>query len=565
MNSLTKRWLSLITAISVLTVMCFSGIGTAKVQAADSSAAETPAVIITGTAVTGGSEYTADNIDKEKAYTLKELQEIAGADSDAAADNQYLYSALNTRDTKSIYKAEGVRVNAVLGEAGVPLSAADTNKVTFTAGDGYDVVFDSARENPGTIEKPSPTDKFTNERFYFPNIALENEADGAVSVPSIIAWAEGGEKGSTAVPAETEPYGSDSVRLIVGQLNPKDYNNPLWNGDTKNLIITIGEDMGKVITINGKEYSRASFMAQGSVTASYTYNTKSGEVTDFVKGVPLEQFLSAYDDDDLVKLTAADGYQMEPLTKAQIVEGNYVLAYEKGETADTMKGILETDKEGKGLKGYFTLYGGEKPAKLIDSVSAEAVQEPATAPAAPKTAKATKVNYNTAKVTWSKVSDADGYKIYRSDKTSAVKTIAGAGTLSWTNTGLKTGKSYTYKVKAYKNDGDKVLLSEKSAVTKSVKPALNKPGISGISKGKGYAAVKWTKTAGANGYQLYRATSKTGKYTCIKTATKGTTVTYKNTKLKKGKKYYYKVRAYRTVDGKKVHSAYSAVKYITAK
>jgi len=42
-------------------------------------------------------------------------------------------------------------------------------------------------------------------------------------------------------------------------------------------------------------------------------------------------------------------------------------------------------------------------------------------------------------------------------------------------------------------------------------------------------------------------------------------VSYINTKLKKNKKYYYKVRAYRTVKGKKVYGAFSSKKSILIK
>ena len=42
-------------------------------------------------------------------------------------------------------------------------------------------------------------------------------------------------------------------------------------------------------------------------------------------------------------------------------------------------------------------------------------------------------------------------------------------------------------------------------------------------------------------------------------------VSYTNTKLKKNKKYYYKVRAYRTAKGKKVYGAFSSKKSILIK
>ncbi|MDO4460425.1 MAG: hypothetical protein Q4C42_10195, partial [Clostridia bacterium] len=61
-----------------------------------------------------------------------------------------------------------------------------------------------------------------------------------------------------------------------------------------------------------------------------------------------------------------------------------------------------------------------------------------------------------------------------------------------------------------------------------------------------------------------RATSKTGTYSLIKTVSAGSTY-YKNTGLTKGKTYYYKVRAYKTIGSTKVYSAYTAVKYATVK
>ena len=51
----------------------------------------------------------------------------------------------------------------------------------------------------------------------------------------------------------------------------------------------------------------------------------------------------------------------------------------------------------------------------------------------------------------------------------------------------------------------------------------------------------------------------------VKTIKKGATVSWKNTKLKKGKKYYYKVKAYRVVNKKNVYSSYSSLKYTRAK
>ena len=51
----------------------------------------------------------------------------------------------------------------------------------------------------------------------------------------------------------------------------------------------------------------------------------------------------------------------------------------------------------------------------------------------------------------------------------------------------------------------------------------------------------------------------------MKTIKKGSTVSYKNKKLKKGKKYYYKIKAYRVVDKKNVYSSFSSSRYAKVK
>ncbi|MCI7619980.1 MAG: fibronectin type III domain-containing protein [Firmicutes bacterium] len=75
--------------------------------------------------------------------------------------------------------------------------------------------------------------------------------------------------------------------------------------------------------------------------------------------------------------------------------------------------------------------------------------------------------------------------------------------------------------------------------------------------------LTWKKVSGADGYEIYRKTGASGTYTKIKTVTSGSTLTYKNTSLTAGKKYYYKVRAYDKQGSKTVRGKYSAGKSVT--
>lgn len=176
------------------------------------------------------------------------------------------------------------------------------------------------------------------------------------------------------------------------------------------------------------------------------------------------------------------------------------------------------------------------------------------------------------KISWDKVSGASGYYVYKStSKNSGYlgAKITSGSTTSITKTGLIAGKTYYYYVVAFRNiDGkDYPLYSDNSdKVSKKLKPPT--PSIKVSSTTKKVATVKWSKIANVNGYEVVRATSKTGTYKKVKTYTKNSstsTVTFNNTKLKSGKTYYYKVRSYKTVNGTKVYSSYSSTKSIKVK
>ncbi len=88
------------------------------------------------------------------------------------------------------------------------------------------------------------------------------------------------------------------------------------------------------------------------------------------------------------------------------------------------------------------------------------------------------------------------------------------------------------------------------------------PKISSVKNtAKSKATVKWGKVADASGYELqYGLKSSFSGAKTVK-ITKVSTVSKVISKLKKGKTYYFRIRAYQTQeDGKKLYSAYSAPK-----
>ena len=99
--------------------------------------------------------------------------------------------------------------------------------------------------------------------------------------------------------------------------------------------------------------------------------------------------------------------------------------------------------------------------------------------------------------------------------------------------------------------------------------AVSKPKSAKIKKvkaAKKAVSVEWKKVSGVKGYQVQVATDKKfkkNKKTTTVKKQKTTKVTIK--KLKAKKKYYVRIRTYKTVNGKKVYSSWSKVKTIKTK
>lgn len=100
--------------------------------------------------------------------------------------------------------------------------------------------------------------------------------------------------------------------------------------------------------------------------------------------------------------------------------------------------------------------------------------------------------------------------------------------------------------------------------TETVKP--KKTSIKKLSKGKKKFTVTWAKVSGVKGYQIqYSSDKKFKKNNKSVTVTKQKTTKASVKKLKSKKKYYVRVRTYKTVNGKKIYSSWSKVKSVKTK
>ncbi len=178
---------------------------------------------------------------------------------------------------------------------------------------------------------------------------------------------------------------------------------------------------------------------------------------------------------------------------------------------------------------------------------------------------------------WNEIGGSHGYQIWRIDSEGnwkIIKTLGDKGneltnnqgaTVAYSNTGLTAGETYTYRMRAFMitEDGRKVFGAYSDEITVAAKPEA--PVLSVTTPKAGRAKVTWESVNGATGYQIWMADSADGTYKIVKSITDGSTTTYTKSDLDSGKTYYFKVRAYVEVEGKKTFSAYTDVSSILVK
>lgn len=173
------------------------------------------------------------------------------------------------------------------------------------------------------------------------------------------------------------------------------------------------------------------------------------------------------------------------------------------------------------------------------------------------------------KLSWAAVEDASYYLVYRKDGDGEYKGIAKQTELKYTDTDVKMGGSYTYRVRAAEvmPDGSKVYSRYSTEISYELKPA--KPAISlEESEDHSSLSISWKPASDVDGYRIYRKTpgGSYGNY-MAKVPVDGSeeSCTYVDEDVKMGETYYYKIRAYvKTEDFGTVYSEYSfAVKGYT--
>lgn len=153
---------------------------------------------------------------------------------------------------------------------------------------------------------------------------------------------------------------------------------------------------------------------------------------------------------------------------------------------------------------------------------------------------------------WNKVSGAMNYELYRkAPQQQEYEMLAVTAELSYTDQAVTAGGSYSYQVRAIRDENGttaKAEFSDKATVSFS-SPAMRFESCEAVD----HKSVKltWHQDSAATGYYIYRSVKENGTYRRIKTVNKNTLLSYTDTKLVPGKKFYYKICTYtKGADGK---------------
>lgn len=162
---------------------------------------------------------------------------------------------------------------------------------------------------------------------------------------------------------------------------------------------------------------------------------------------------------------------------------------------------------------------------------------------APAISKVEALSGTSLKLTWNKIAGATGYEVWRStSKTGIYKLVKTTSALSFTNTYLKAGTRYFYKIRAYNLIGTEKVPSSNFSAIKAGVPLAKSAIISATGVSTSQIKLTWKKVTGATGYQVFRSTTAGGTYKLIKSTT---ALTYTAGGMLHAKTYYFKVRPYK--------------------
>ena len=169
--------------------------------------------------------------------------------------------------------------------------------------------------------------------------------------------------------------------------------------------------------------------------------------------------------------------------------------------------------------------------------------------------KAQGVTATAVKLDWARNAGATGYIIeqYKGGKWTQLAVTKNNTTLTFTVKGLAECTPYSFRVKAYKNDGGKTNYSDYVTVKAStLLDTVKNAKVTSVTET--WITLEWAKNDKATGYAIEQY--KGGKWTVIATTKNNATLKFTVKGLKNDTTYSFRIRAYKTVGGVTAYSDY---------
>ncbi|MDI9520958.1 MAG: fibronectin type III domain-containing protein [Bacillota bacterium] len=163
------------------------------------------------------------------------------------------------------------------------------------------------------------------------------------------------------------------------------------------------------------------------------------------------------------------------------------------------------------------------------------------------------------RITWNKVPGAIEYYLLRSTDMKGWEMIRNTTSTSFSNTYLKAGTRYFYKVHYYRPGLNWCEFSPVVAGVPMAKTRIT----SLTSPSARRIRMTWARAAGASGYQVAMASRTNGSYKSVRIVTGGTTAIFSG--VKSGSTLFFKVRPYRRVYATTYWGQYSAPRAVRVK
>ena len=164
---------------------------------------------------------------------------------------------------------------------------------------------------------------------------------------------------------------------------------------------------------------------------------------------------------------------------------------------------------------------------------------------------------------WDKNASANGYVVeqYKGGKWTQITKTASNAVVSYTVNGLKADTTYTFRIKGYVVSGTTEYSSEYTRLAAKTRIA-NVGTFKGSAVSGSAIKLDWSKNDKASGYIIEQY--KGGKWTALATTKNNTTLTFTVKGLASATVYSFRIKSFRTVNGKTDYSEYTSLKVATS-